>query len=101
LLTATVGGRVSENLVDAGRVADPGHVLPKARLPLKLDKTLPLGVAAGDPTRPVGEWAFWTGIVPEVRIDRANGVFVLTVDEATVSKDLRLLDRKVTSTHGP
>jgi hypothetical protein len=61
---------------------------------------LPLGVAAGDPTRPIGEWAFWTGVVREGRIDRANGVVVLTVDEVLVSNDLRVLDRKVTSVHG-
>jgi hypothetical protein len=62
--------------------------------------SLSLGLAEGDPTLPAGQWAFWTGIVREGRIDRSAGFVSLTLEEVQISTELRSIDRKVTAVNG-
>ncbi len=58
---------------------------------------LPLRVAAADPDRAPGDYAVWTGVVRDARIDRVKQETVLTAEGVDVRSELQTIDRRVES----
>jgi hypothetical protein len=61
---------------------------------------LGLPVAAADPDRPAGEWALWTGLVRDARIDRAGNRMLLEAQGVDIRDESDVKHHEVVTPNG-